>query len=195
MPPSLPQHLRLWAGLYLFYVPWWIATSPVTCLEFWKGFHLLPRGAFVEVYHYFAPHQPQSEFYTRLHPCSSPTYGTWQFRWSCLTVNYYCPEWCHWISLSVLHGNLGGLKPLVTPPQIWIMTRWGQQVPSTNQPPFSMEILCRTILLYTMPVLMHINLPYFMGLWPNFPQLVILTCLFYYSNFTPSGCPPPCIPQ
>ena len=143
------------------------------------GVFVFYQGSFFsEVHCLVALPQPHSKMWTRLPPCFSPAYGTWQFCCSRLPRPYFYPAWFHWVSLSILQGNLGGLPPPVTPPQSWKMMSWGWQVPGTHQLPSRMEKLCRPILPYPMTIQMHIKLPYLPGLWTHLPTLVILPCIF-----------------
>ena len=83
MPPPLPQHLHLWAGLKLISVSWLLGPSPIPGLSFWQGFHFLPGGVFPEVQNVVAVTQPHSEMWSRIHTYSSSDYGTLQFHFSC----------------------------------------------------------------------------------------------------------------
>ena len=67
---------------------------------------------------------------------------------------------------------------------------WGQQCPGNHQLPYSMEKLCRPLLLYLMTVWMHIKLPYFPILWTRRYPSGIIPCIFSSSPFPPHICPP-----
>ena len=192
MPPPLRQHIWIWAGLQLISVSWLLYPSPVTGLNLWQVFRFLPGVVFDEVHRFVAPPQPHSEVWTWLPPCSYPAYRTWYFRCSCIPGPYCCPECCHWVSLFLLHGNLGGLPPPETHPQSWLLMRWGQQGPSTHQLPFMLEKLCWPLLPYPMTVHMCIILPWNLFLWIHLHLSKIPLYLFYSSRFPPQLCLPSC---
>ena len=195
MPLTLRQLLWIWTGIRLLSVSWWLYPYPVPGLNCWWGFCFLSGVVFPEVHHFVALPQPNFEMYTRLPTCSSTSYGTWQFCFSRLSGTYCCPEWCHWVSLSVIHGNLGGLPLPETQPQIWQIMSWGQQVSGTHQLPSSLGKVCLTLLLYPMTAQMNINLPYFLGLrlhlhLSGIPISLLSSSCFHPQLFPPSLLPP-----
>ena len=185
MYPPLTQNLRLWDVLQLLYIYRWIVTSPVTSLKFWPSFNFLSGGTFSEVHNSVPPPQPHSDVYTQLPPYSYTAYGTWQFCCSCLPLTYCFPEWCHWLSLYVLRGNLGGLPSKGKQPRRWLIMKWGQQGLGTHQIPSILEKVCRPLIKYPMSVWMYIKLPCSMVLWTHLPPSVTFSCLYITLIFLP----------
>ena len=194
MPLPLRQRLRLWASLQRLYVSWSIYPSTVPALTCWQGFCFLSVVVFSEVHRFIAPPQPHSQMCTQIPPFSSIDYVTWQFFCSRLPVPYFCSEWCNWVSLSIIHVNLGGLPFPGTQPQIWLIMSLGLQCPGTHQLYSSKVRVCCLLLPYLATVRMHINLPYFLVLWLHLHLLVILLCILFCSPFPTRMCPPSCLP-
>ena len=183
MPPPLCQHLRIWAGVQIISAFWWIYPSPVPGLTCWRGFSFLSGIIFAEVNHFVAPPQPHPEIWTRLPPCSSPAYGTWQFHWYCLPGTYCCPEWFHWVSLSILNRKFGGLPLPGKQPRSCLIMRWVQQLTGTHQLTSRMGKASFLLIPYPMTIQMHINLPYFPSFWLHLHLLGIP--LFFSSPLIP----------
>ena len=167
---------------------------PCSWFDLMAGFSLSVGGRFCWGPPFFFTTQPHSENLTRLLPFSSPAYGTWHFRYSCLPGPYCCPELFHWVSLSIIQVNLGGLPPLETKPLSWLIMRWVQQGTSTHKLLSSMGKVCCPLLSYPVTVRIHINIPYFPGLWLHLHLLVIPLCLFFSYSFPPRLCPPSFLP-
>ena len=146
MNPLLPSHVQIWDVIPLLSIFWWIAPYPITFLKWWKAFNFMPGGGFYEFHHSVAVHKTHYEMWTHIPPCSSTSYGTWKLCCSRLPAYHFCPEWCHWVSLSSIRGNLGGLTPMLTQTQSWLIVSWGSQCHGTHQLPSSLENIWHTLL-------------------------------------------------